>query len=118
MLRLSDVEDMLARIDLGKVLYDRPSFVVSEVTPNGYLIQLRYYEADVGDPDGEPKLQCCREWYIDQNEQRTAVIRTAYKAVLCSLEHRLGEHFRVNGARPYNPHHPIYALCDIDRRPA
>lgn len=110
------IEDILSRVDLGDVLYERWSFRVLPIA-HGFLLQLVYWERDteVGrHPD--PVEQHARKWYVSPHSTATEVVRTAYKAVLTSLEHRLGEHFRYGGQKPYNPHFDVEELRYLDRR--
>lgn len=147
-----DVEELLARIGLGPVLYNSPRWEVHE-KGDGFLIQLVYLEPEAVadeftcgacagchddgvkerrrlteeddcldpiriDESGPPLEQRARKWYVSSRATRTEVVRTAHKAVLCSLEHRLGEWFTFDGQRPYSPHFDVMALTELDEREA
>jgi len=115
----ADIMAELERIDLGRVLYDRPKFLLLE-KGDGFLLQFTYYESDVnggvpGDP-GRPVLQKARKWYLSPYSTDTEIIRTAYKAVRTSLEHRLGEHFRYLGVQVYSPHMSVHHLMNLNEQ--
>lgn len=116
-----ELERCISRISLGSDLYDRPSFRIME-KGDGFLLQLVYYEPDTSQYDPTPMEQHARKWYLSSHSTPTEVVRTAYKAVMTSLEHRLGEAFRYNGKQIFNPHMTIYALVhalgshDLDER--
>lgn len=114
------IREILDNIALSG-LYDRVAWRVFH-KGDGFLVQLTYYEADVERPGSPPELQSARKWYVSAHSTDTEIVRTAWKAVLCSLEHRLGEHFTYRGRRVFGPHIDIDALdriaLDIDvRRP-
>lgn len=100
------ISAILKAVDIGEALYREPLWRIM-AKGDGYLIQLTYLEADVERPNSGPKVQQARKWYVSPFSTETEVVRTAYKAVLCSLEHRLGEHFRYQGRRVYDPHRPL-----------
>lgn len=87
----------------GKTIHGNYAFA------DGCLIQLVYWEPDVEDENEPAVLQACREWWVPFPSEPKAVVRTAYKALQTSLEHRLGEHFRYRGVRVYNPHRELEA---------
>jgi hypothetical protein len=111
---LVEIRKILDRIDLGRVLYDRPRFDLHE-KGDGFLLQLVYMEPDADAPvavDG-PVIQKARKWYVSPFSTESEIVRTAYKAVMTSLEHRLGEHFRYRGQKVYSPHFWVGALEKI-----
>jgi len=112
-LTLEEVREMVEKISIGGVLYDRPQFRVMG-KGDGYLLQLVYMEADVEHPEEGPVPQHARKWYVSAFSTETEIVRTVYKAVLCSLEHRLGEFFTYKGRKVYNPHFDVGALGDLD----
>lgn len=112
-----DVCRIVQAIDLGQVLYGLPGrdwhFNVTG-KGDGFLLQLVYYEPDSDHPGSLPVRQGTRKWYVSSHSTETEVVRTAYKCVLCSLEHRLGEHFRYQGSRVYGPHAAVGHLMALD----
>lgn len=111
-LTISEILEVLHRVDLGEVLYDRPMFTVQE-KGDGYLLQLQYYEADTDTKDTTPVIQKARKWYISPYSTETEIVRTAYKAVKTSLEHRLGEHFTYCGQKIYSPHLSVKTMVNM-----
>ena len=109
---ISVVKTILERVDISPILYDRGHFALYQ-KGDGYLLQFRYCEVDSYDPTGEPQEQRCRKWYISPYSTTTEVVRTAYKAVQASMEHRLGEHFTYQGKRIHDPHRDVDALVSI-----
>lgn len=112
------VKEIVSQISLGQILYKDPEFRVMK-KGDGFLLQLTYWEEDTA--NGEPKLgvgmtqQFARKWYVSSWSTTTEIVRTAHKAVMASLEHRLGEHFRFQGAQVYSPHHSVHGLVGLTR---
>lgn len=106
-LSIEEVKEIVSHISLGPVLYDHPTFRVMECG-DGFLLQLVYLEVDCDAPGDEWKTeQHARKWYVSAHSTHTEVIRTAYKAVQTSLEHRLGEWFTYKGQRVCSPHRSL-----------
>lgn len=103
MLTEESLLDLVGKITISNLLYTSPRWRVL-TKGDGFLLQFVYDEPDTEDPDGPLTPQHCRKWYISPHSTATEVVRTAYKAVLTSLEHRLGEHFRFQGQQIYSPH--------------
>jgi hypothetical protein len=82
---------------------------LTEIPLRGILLQVRYMEPDIDMPGGPPIPQHGRKWFISPFSTETEIVRTAYKALLTSLEHQLGEHFTYVGDRVYSPHLSISA---------
>ena len=101
-----EIWDILKNISLGTELYKSPRFRLDK-SGNGYLLQLVYSEKDCTKPDEGEVAQFARKWYVSAHSTPTEVIRTAYKAVLTSLEHRLGEWFTYKGVRVMSPHRSL-----------
>jgi hypothetical protein len=104
---------ILSQLSLGEGLYTDWRFLLHE-KGDGWLLQLSYMEVDVDQPGGPPVEQKTRKWYVSAYSTKTEIVRTAYKMVLTSLEHRLGEHFLYMGQRVYNPHFDVDALHELD----
>lgn len=110
----AEIEMILKGLSLGEGLYENWRFLLHD-KGDGYLLQLSYYEADVDNPLGGPPVeQKTRKWYISPYSTKTEIVRTAYKMVMTSLEHRLGEHFTFGGRRVYNPHFSVDGLSELD----
>lgn len=111
---LDEMSGILEGISLGKVLYPHGYRWRLLTKGDGFLLQLVYLEADTsaGPVNMESPLcdQYARKWYVSSHSTETEVVRTAWKAVMASLEHRLGEHFRYHGVQVYSPHHDISEL--------
>lgn len=99
-----EILDILSKISIGHVLYKEPKFRLLD-SGDGFLIQLVYLEEDCD--TGREEEQHARKWYVSAHSTPTEVVRTAYKAVMTSLEHRLGEWFTFNGERVYSPHRSV-----------
>lgn len=78
-----------------------------------FLFQVVYDEPDVDAPEGSlPVEQRGRKWYISPYSTETEIVRTVYKALLTSLEHQLGEHFKYKGLQVYSPHLSVESRLD------
>lgn len=83
--------------------------------------RLEYMEQDADDPD-RFDLQCGRWWYVEQDMDAEALLKTAWLAVTVSDEHRRREGFEFKGQRPFNPHSRLRveglkferAMSDVD----
>ncbi len=98
------IQEILDQISLGPVLYQDYRFRLIE-SDGIFLLQLVYREQDCDTL--EMSEQHARKWFISAHSTTTEIVRTAYKAVLCSLEHRLGEWFTYDGRRVYSPHRSV-----------
>lgn len=72
---------------------------------------------------GAMETQRTRKWYISPYATPSEVVQTCLKMVLTSIEHEAREQFKVQGLRPFDPHHDITALLGVammppDSRPA
>lgn len=77
----------------------------------GFYIQVRYNERDI--KTKEMTEQHGRKWYISPFSTESEVFQTGLKAVLTSAEHRVREHFLVDGVRVFGPHLDVDALIDF-----
>ena len=64
-----------------------------EVKGDGFLVQLRYMEEDVENPEGPAIEQAARKWYVSSFSTTTEIVETVYGACLRSAKHRVREHF-------------------------
>jgi hypothetical protein len=109
MMKYTDVQAILKDITvLGDLFHDLQWETRENSDPAGTFIQVRYMEPDVDDLDGPPQPQLGRMWFIPTHASEDDVIRTAHKALRTSLEHRLGEFFRLEGRAVYSPHRSLY----------
>lgn len=116
-MNLDDVRLVLSEIQVSELLYTRLKWEVwngvsghreNDRNPEGgWFIQLSYWEPDAEAMTYEAMLQVGREWWIPRTADADYVVRTAYKALMASLEHRLGEHFTYRGQRVYSPHRSL-----------
>lgn len=112
---LDEVQAVIDEITLGAYLYTNARWRVL-TKGDGFLLQLVYSEPDSTIPGNtSPEDQHARKWYISAHATKSEIVRTAYKAVLTSLEHRLGEHFRYQGVAIYSPHYDVDALVELNR---
>lgn len=113
---LHTIQTLVDQISVSSLLYTNPRWRLM-VKGDGVLLQFVYDEPDSEDESGEAVPQYCRKWYISLHSTDTEIVRTAYKAVQASLEHRLGEHFRFRGVQIYNPHTSIETMLSNSINP-
>lgn len=78
---------------------------------DGYLLQLRYFEADID--TGKDEIQHARKWYISPHATESEIVRTCLMACLASAEHRVREHFLYRGKRVFGPHIDVAELAAL-----
>lgn len=95
--------------------------VVAECNFPGYTFEVAYmgynFSADVialrvtyNEPDvmtGVTELQEGRWWLVQEAWDKGQIARTAFKAIMTSLEHRCRENFKYRGKAVFNPHFDI-----------
>lgn len=106
--------ETIARIEvlLRRVSYPDHRWKVGAMEHGAYL-QIVYVELDVD--DGKSKVQSGRKWVISPHATDSEIYQTALKAALTSAEHRVREHFLVDGLRVFGPHLDIDALLRFAR---
>lgn len=82
---------------------------------DGYLLQIRYYEEDIENPNGPQVLQSARKWYISPWMTETEIVETAFTACVRSMLHITKEYFTYKGERVYSPHFDINARLKISK---
>jgi hypothetical protein len=82
---------------------------------DGAKIQGRYYEPDSRNPL-RMEAQLTRKWLISPHACESEIVRTCFKCILTSMEHRAREGFKWKGARIFGPHIDIYALLEASRK--
>lgn len=75
---------------------------------NGFFIQIVYDEACID--TGAMKEQHGRKWYVSKHATVSEALQTMLKAALTSAEHRVREHFLVDGVRAFGPHQSVEQL--------
>ena len=113
----------LRHITLGD-MFGRDTHWHVQPKGDGFLLQLRFFAADVSDPYSTDSFthqvqeQKCRKWYISQWSTLSEVVETAFKAARAAIEHELKENFRFEGEQVYNPHFDVLArkeMCEDGR---
>lgn len=82
---------------------------------DGFLVQMRYLEADIERPDAGPVEQKTRKWYVSPFMTEGELVETCFAMVCRSQMHVAAEHFTYKGRRVYSPHFDVrarIALCD------
>ena len=77
------------------------------------FIQIAYDEVDVDEPERGLREQRGRKWKISRWMIEDEVFRTMLAASLASAEHRVREHFLVDGVRVFGPHLDINQLIEF-----
>ncbi len=81
---------------------------------DGAKIQAHYFELDIA--TGAMGPQFTRKWLVSPHACESEVVRTVFKCVATSMEHRTREGFKWKGQRIFGPHIDIYALHDASRK--
>lgn len=102
-----DVEAIIAQVEFR----DR-TFVVLD-KGDGYLLQMRYRDADV--ITGEITDQHTRKWYVSPWATESEIVQTALKCVLTSQEHIGREFFLYKREKVYGPHLNVNDLIAVAR---
>lgn len=84
------------------------------ITGFGFYVQIGYDEVDVD--TGKMAPQRGRKWYVSAHATPSEVVQTMLKAAITSAEHRVREHFLVDGARAFGPHIDVDELVTIANR--
>lgn len=101
----------MVRSILEEIHYKHHQFNVEE-TLNGFHLYTQCIDED-NDHPGETRLMFGRKWFIDKDANRSAVVRTALKAVLTWEEHEAREHFTYRGAQVFDPHLDADRLVEV-----
>jgi hypothetical protein len=97
---------------LGEVRYRQTRFLVEECQ-DGFLIRLSCPEIDF-----ETRVErnyLGRKWHIKRSADLSAVVRTAFLAVMTWQEHETRHLFTYRGAAVFGPHCDVAALVALDR---
>jgi hypothetical protein len=105
-----DVEAIVAR-----VTYPGFSWRVGRMGVDGFFVQIQYVEEDID--TGKPEWQHGRKWYVSSHATDGEVAQTMLKAAITSAEHRVREHFLVDGVRAFGPHLSLERLIEVAKEP-
>jgi len=78
------------------------------------LMKATYVEEDI--QTGSVATQTTRKWYISPHAALSEIVQTAFLCILTSAEHRVREHFKFDGGRPYGPHFNAETLAELSKR--
>lgn len=76
---------------------------------DGFLVQMRYLEADVEHPEKGLQIQATRKWYVSPYMTESEVLETVWAMVQRSQLHVASEHFTYKGKRVYSQHFSVKA---------
>ena len=94
-------------------------FSVRKLDDAGALIHAVYFEPDVTNPNPHlPQAQETREWFVPLTASKSEVVRTCFKLVMASYEHRVREHFLYKGKAIHQPHYDVDQLAAMNEERA
>lgn len=86
---------------------------------DGALIRAIYFEPDVTNPNPSlAQAQETREWYVPLTASKSEIVRTCFKLVLASYEHRVREWFTYKGKAIHQPHYNVDQLAAMSEESA
>lgn len=88
------------------------TFAVRQIE-GGALISGIYWEPDVVEK-GLPQAQKTREWFVALESTKSEVVRTCFKLVMASYEHRVREWFTYKGKAIHQPHYDVDQLAALN----
>jgi hypothetical protein len=97
---------------ISKVQFRDRTFVLLD-KGDGFLLQMRYMEADVEKPGSEPMLQSTRKYYISPYMTESELVETLWLCVQRSQLHVASEHFTYQGRRIYSQHFSVQRRIDM-----
>lgn len=77
------------------------------------FLQAFYVEPDV--VTGIPEGQVTRRWFLSPEMTQSEIVRTAFKCIVTSMEHRAREWFAYRGQAIFGPHFDVEALVELCR---
>lgn len=104
-----DVEKILGEIELRGIMSTRKFRLTKK--GDGFNLQVVYDEPDI--VTGAVTEQHSRKWYVSPWMTVSEVVRTAQKALKCSMEHVVDEHFLFRGVRVFSPHYDVEQLAQL-----
>lgn len=93
-----------------------PEYIFS-VRPieGGAMIRGTYWEPDVTKPTQTlAEAQQTREWFVPLDASKSEVVRTCFKLVMASYEHRVREWFTYKGKAIHQPHYDVDQLAAMN----
>lgn len=75
-----------------------------------------YLFAHYMEPDtvtGVREIQRTRRWFLSPYMTESEIVRTAFKCIITSREHRVREHFKFSGQPVFSPHFDVMALLEL-----
>ena len=99
---------------VGKCKFDNWDIQVREDGTRPYL-QIHVMGTD--NMTGLPLEWTGRKWMLSPFMCRNEIVNTAFKAVLCAMEHEVKEKFTYRGVAIFNPHLDPDRLVDFARDP-
>jgi hypothetical protein len=98
-----DIEQIISRIKFQ----DREFRILEK--GDGFLLQMRYMEPDVNQPNSLPVLQSTRKYYLSPFMTVSEIVETAWLMVQRSQLHIASEHFTYFSHRVYSQHFDVDA---------
>jgi hypothetical protein len=98
-------------------------FRVTSSAGRDYL-QVVFYAPDITMPVQESvshvefQPQSSRKWLLSPSMTDGEIVQTAFKAVMCAMEHEIREEFTYKEAAIFGPHFDIETLVEICQRGA
>lgn len=90
---------------VDKVKFPDYTFRVVDVDGVALFIQGEYIEADT--VTGAQELQKTRLWLVADNDTEDEIVRTMFKIIMTSMEHKAREWFKYEGYSIMNPHFSV-----------
>jgi len=97
---------------LASVGYPGYTFYVSRINVDAALLYA-LFEAPDNDNPSVMKTNMTRQWVVTSDMTDGAIVQTALKCVLTSIEHEAREQFTYKGARVFDPHFNIEDLVSL-----
>jgi hypothetical protein len=91
-------------------------FAVRQIE-GGALIHGIYWEPDAVEKK-LPQAQQTREWFVPLSVSKSEVVRTCFKLVMASYEHRVREWFTYKGKAIHQPHYDVDQLAAMNEESA
>lgn len=84
---------------------------------DGALISAIYWEPDAIEKK-LPEAQQTREWFVPLTSSKSEVVRTCFKLIMASYEHRVREWFTYKGKAIHQPHYDVDQLAALNEESA
>jgi hypothetical protein len=109
--RAVDTKAVVPRWQFVQSVVDKVEFpdylfkVINVEDHDNIFVQGEYWEADT--VTGKPELQKTRRWLIESKDTEDEIVRTLFKLVMTSMEHKAREWFKYEGYSVMNPHFSV-----------